>query len=50
MIVKILKIVCYIILAWVVISYIDVIIHNINSYHYQPWNFFEILAKSILTN
>ena len=50
MVVKILKIVCYVLFAWIVISYFDVILHNTGSYHYQPWNVFELIVKNLLTN
>ena len=50
MVVKILKIVCYVLFAWIVISYFDVILHNIGSCHYQSWNAFEHNVKNLLTN
>lgn len=50
MVVKILKIVCYILFAWIVVSYFDVILHNIGSCHYQSWNAFELIVKNLLTN
>ena len=50
MVVKILKIVCYVLFAWIIISYFDVILHNIGSCHYQPWNLFELIVKNLLTN
>ena len=50
MVVKILKIICCVLLVWIIISYFDVIIHNIGSCHYQPWNAFELIVKNLLTN
>lgn len=50
MVIKILKIICYVLFAWIVISYFDVILHNIDSCHYQPWNVFELIVKNLLTN
>ena len=50
MIIKILKVVCYVLFAWIIISYFDVILHNIGSCHYQPWNVFELIVKNLLTN
>ena len=50
MVVKILKIVCYVLFSWIVISYFNVIIHNIGFYRYQPWNIFELIVKNLLTN
>lgn len=50
MVVKILKVICYIIFAWFVLSYLDVIMHNLDSCQYQPWNVFELFVKMLLTN
>lgn len=35
-------------IAWIAISYIDVVAHNLGNYICPAWNFFEILCKTFL--
>ena len=40
---KVLYIVCILIMAWLVLSFINVIMHNMSDYNYASWNVIEIL-------
>ena len=42
-IVNALCIISYILLFWVFASYIDIVLHNLTSCVYQPWNIFKLM-------
>lgn len=42
---NVLKILCAALLLWIVISFVDVNLHNLSDYHYLSWNFFTWFVK-----